>query len=87
MTSYFLFINTDISIYLVVAGCVAMARPPRMQLPGVDIPVTGPDLPETLPPGLGNIATAAPVTGYTNIVHFDLDPQNSMWALFWLMSR
>lgn len=52
-----------------------MACPPRYK--ANLLPVLGDEIPETLPPGTGNIA-GAPGTYYQNIVHFDLDPQNGM---------
>lgn len=66
----------------VVDACVAMACPPRYRgpMPAAAVPVQGPDLPEALPPGV--ISTAP---GYLNLVHFDLDPQNSLCSSPWLL--
>lgn len=50
-----------------------MAFPPRYRRAGPPLSVAGPDLPEVpLRPGLH--LTDPP---YVNIVHFDMDPQNS----------
>lgn len=57
-----------------VKACNAMEYPPHLRSQG---PRDGPPLPEDIPQGPpGAQPTAQP--GYTGLVHFDLDPKNSM---------
>lgn len=68
--SGYIHILTRYGVRIKVADqCIAMAWPPRDQPGPGQQPVDGPDLPENIPPAFA--------TGYGNILHFDLDPQNS----------
>ena len=57
-----------------VKGCIAMEYPPRLVPPGYAVTRNERPLPEVIPPG----GQAGPVRGYRGVVHFDLDPKNSM---------
>lgn len=61
-----------------VKACIAMEYPPRLVTAGAPLLRAGDFLPEVVPPG----GQAAPVNGFRGVVHFDLDPKNSMLCRF-----
>lgn len=61
-----------------VKACIAMEYPPRCTPAAGILPRAGDFLPEIVPPG----GLAGPVAGFRGVVHFDLDPKNSMFCRF-----